>query len=286
MAILNRTLIILSILFFYTGSNVAHAQLWRYLNGSPEKRKAVDKELKKEASSVTTKKTLVDGDTVTYDVMTYAIRTFDGFTAKVSLWEKPFSDRVFHIELNGDSLAIRDFYSLERVHRLSDNLLEIVYSPRGGSDDGYNNILILGVNKDKFCIVAEIQSGHEFDDGYYNLNLKLQGTRVDNYKMAIKARDLLKSENKDRKSYDKRAHFLLKFDKYQYIFYTDRQKLNAYIYQEDIKKAKHHVTGFYPMINLGQYQYCFFNKTWYSVWKNKDTGEVTMFSYCSRPNLR
>jgi hypothetical protein len=191
---------------------------------------------------------------------------------------------VFHIELNGDSLAIRDFYSLERVHRLSDNLLEIVYSPRGGSDDGYNNVLILGVNKGKFCIVAEIQSGHEFDDGYYSLNLKLQGSSIDNYQMAIKARDLLKSENKDRKSYDRRAHFLLKFDKDQYIFYTDRQKLDAYIYQEDIKKAKHHVTGFYPMINLGQYQYCFFNKTWYSVWKNKDTGEVTMFSYCSRPN--
>ncbi|WP_183565973.1 hypothetical protein [Mucilaginibacter sp. SP1R1] len=286
MAFLNRTLIVLSILFFYTRNNIAHAQLWRYLNDSPEKQKAADNELKKEAFSVITKKTVAYGGTFTYDVMAYAIKTFDGFTAKVNLWEKPFSGHVFHIELTGNSLAIGDFYSLERVHHLSDNLLEIVYSPRGGSDDGYNNVLVLGVNKGKFCIMAEIQSIHEFDDGYYNLNLKLQGTGIDNYQIAIKARDLLKSkDNKCMKNHDKRAHFLLKFDKDQHIFYTDSQKLDAYIYQEDIKKKKYHVIGFYPMINLSRYRYCFFNKTWYSVWKNQYTGEVTMFSYCHRPNL-
>jgi hypothetical protein len=79
----NRTLIILSILFFYTGNNIAHAQLWRYLNDSPEKKKAADKELKKEASSVITKKTVAYGDTYTYDVMTYAIKTFDDSQQKL-----------------------------------------------------------------------------------------------------------------------------------------------------------------------------------------------------------
>jgi hypothetical protein len=276
-------------LFFYAGNNIAHAQLWRYLNDSPEKEKAADKELKKEAFLVITKKTLAYGDTFTYDVMTYAIKSFDGVAAKISLWEKPFNGHVFHIELPDDSLTIRDFYSLARVHHLSNDLLEIVYSPRGGSDDGFDNVLILGVNKSKFCIVAEIQSVHEFESpnvyGLYNLHLKLQGTSIDNYQMAVKVRDLLKSNNKAKKSYDKSAHFLLKFDKDQHIFYTDNQKLDAYIYQEDIKTKKHHVIGFYPMINLGQYRYCFFNKTWYSVWKDQTTGEVSLLSYCHRANL-
>jgi len=284
-AFVKRTLIVLSILFFYTGNNIAHAQLWRYLNDSPEKQKAADRELKKEAFSVITKKTIAYGDTFSYDIMTHAIKTFDGTIAKINLWEKPFSDRLFHIELPCDTLAIRDFYSLERVHHLSSNLLEIVYSPRGGSDDGYNNVLILGVNNGKFCIVAEIQSAHEFDDGFYNLRLKLLGASINNYKMRVKVRDLLHSGDKDRKSYDKRASFLLKFDKDRHIFYTSKRKLDAYTYQDDYITKKHHITGVYPMIELGDYRYCFYNKAWYSIGKDQTTGELSMFSRCNRSNL-
>lgn len=285
MTCLNRTFIILLVLFFYSGSNIAHAQLWRYLNDSPENREAVDKELKKEAFSVITKKTVAYGDTFSYDIMTHVVKSFDGKITKISLWEKPFDGHVFHIDIADDKLIIPDFAGLAKVHHLSNDLLEIVYSPRGGSDDGYNNVLILGVNKGKFCMVSEIQSAHEFDNGFYDLNLKLQGTSINNYRVAVKVRDLFKAENKDEKSYNRRAHFLLKFDKDQHIFYTDNQKLDAYIYQEGIKAKKRHVTGFYPMINLGEYRYCFFNKTWYAVWKDKTTGEVTMFSYCIRPNI-
>jgi hypothetical protein len=284
-AFVKRTLIILSFLFFYAGNNIAHAQLWRYLNDSPEKRKAFDKELKKEAFSVITKKNVVDGDTFTYDVMTHAIKAFDGTTAKIKLWEKSFSNHVFHIELPGDTLAIGDFYALERVHHLSSDLLEIVYSPRGGSDDGYNNVLILGVNKGKFCIVAEIQSGHEFGDGFYGLRLKLLGTGINNYKMGIKERDFLQSDDKRKKSHDKRASFLLKFDKDQHIFYTANRQMDAYTYQDDYITKKNHVKGIYPMIELGEYRYCFYNKAWYSIGEDFKTGETSMFSYCRRSAL-
>lgn len=288
MTFLKRVAVILLVFFAVAGNSVAHAQLWRYLNNSPEKEKADDRELKKEAFSVITKTTIVDGDTLTYDVMTYAIKSFDGITAKINLWEKPFSDRVFHIDLPGDKLIIPGFYCLVRVHHLSNDLLEIVYSPRGGSNDGFDNVLILGVNKGKFCIVAEIQSLHEFDYpdvyGLYNLHLKLQGTSTENYRMIIKVRDLLKSDDKTQKSHDRSSKFLLKFDKDQHIFYTGNRQLDAYTHKNDYKTKKDHVKGIYPMIELGEYRYCFFNKAWYSVWKDKATGEVSLSSYCSRPN--
>jgi hypothetical protein len=285
---LNRAAAILLVFFVLAGNNVAHAQLWRYLNDSPEKEKAADMELKKEAFSVITKNTVVEGDTLTYDLITYAIKSFDGVTAKINLWKKPFSDHVFHIDLPDDKLIIRDFYSLLRVHHLSNDLLEIVYSPRGGSNQGYDNVLILGVNKGKFCIVAEIQSLDEFDYpdvyGLYNLHLKLQGANINNYRMIVKVRDLLKSDNKTQISHDRSSKFLLKFNKDQHIFYTANRQLNAYTYKNDYKTKKDHVKGIYPMIELGEYRYCFFKKTWYSVWKDKTTGEVSLSAYSSRPN--
>jgi len=271
--------------FILVAGNTANAQLWRYIGDSQEKEKAADRALKKEAFSVITKRTIAYGDTFSYEVMTYVIKSFDAKLAKIRLWEKPFYKHVFHIDLPDDKLIIPDFYSLVRVHHLSNDLLEIVYSPRGGSDDGYDNVLILGVNKNKFCIVMEILSVHEFDGpdeyGLYNLHLKLTGNSVDNYQLNINVRDLLKSNDK-AKSYDHNSTFQLKFDKDQHIFYSINQNLDAYVYQEDTKPRKRHVKGVYPTINLGDDKYCYFNKKWYSVWQDQTTGKFTMLSYCGR----
>lgn len=284
MTFLKKTLIVLCLLVF-AEVKVASAQLWRYLNDSPEKEKAADRALKKEAFSVVTRKTIAYGDTLSYDIMTFALKSFDGATVKIDLWEKPFSDRVFHIDLPNDKLIIPDFYALARVHHLSTDLLEIVYSPRGGSDDGYDNVLLLGVEKNKFCIVLEIQSLHEFDGpgmyGLYNLHLKLTGNRADNYQLNIQVHDLLKSDSK-KKSYDHNSSYQLKFDKSQHLFYTSNQKLDAYIYRESAKARKRHITGIYPTIDLGQERYCLFDNIWYAVWKDKFNGEITMYANCQR----
>ena len=281
MSTVNRTMIILLVLFFYGGGNLAYAQLWRYLNDCPEKEKATDKKLKKEAFSVVTKRTIAYGDTFCYDIMTHVIKSFDGQSVKIRLFEKPFSRHVVHLDLPDEKLVIPDFYALARVHHLSADLLEIVYSPRGGSDDGFDNVLILGVNKNRFCIVMEVQSIHEFDgpeqNGLYNLLLKLRSITINNYQMTLSVRDLVKSDD-STKNYDRKSIFHLKFNNDQHIFYTDNQRLDAYTYEEDNKTKNHHITGLYRFIDLGQYRYCFFNKVWYSVWKEKKTGEISMFS--------
>ena len=93
-------------------SNNAYAQLRRYLNDSPAKQEAFEKKLKKEASSIITKRTVAYGDTFSYDLMTFTLRSFDGQASKISLWEKPFDGHIFHIAVSGDSLIIPDFSGL------------------------------------------------------------------------------------------------------------------------------------------------------------------------------
>ena len=287
MTFTNRITIVLLVLTFYVGNNTAYAQLWRYLNNSPEAEKAADMALKKEAFSVITKRTVVDKDTFPYDVMTYAIRSFDGRTAKISLWEKPFSDRVFHIDLPGDNLIIPDFYCLVRVHHLSDDILEIVYSPRGGSNDGYDNVLLLGVNENKFRILMEIQCIQESEvpEWYYlyNLHLKLSGKSVNNYQLALHVRELRK-DDKPKKSYDKSNNYTLKFDKNLHIFYSEVKPMDAVVEVYDTNKTKpRQIKGDYPVIKLGEYEYVFWDGLWYEANKDHTTGKYFFSPNSIRP---
>jgi hypothetical protein len=285
----NRIVAILLVLIFYAGNHTAYAQLWRYLNDSPEAEKAADMALKKEAFSVITKRTIAYGDTFPYDVMTYAIRSFDGRPAKISLWEKPFHGHIFHIDLPGDKLIIPDFSGLAKVHHLSSDLLEIVYSPRGGSDQGYDNVLLLGVNKGKFCVVMEILSINEYEGlgeyGLYNLHLKLSGQSVNNYQLAIHIRDLLKSD-KPKKSFDRSSNYILKFDKNLHIFYNEMRSMNAVVELYDTKTSKtklRQIKGSYFVIKLGEYEYIFLNGGWCDIYKDHATGKYFFTPNSERP---
>jgi len=285
----NRIAAVLLVLIFYADSNTAYAQLWRYLNDSPEAEKAADMALKKEAFSVITKRTIAYGDTFPYDVMTYAIRSFDGRPCKISLWEKPFHGHIFHIDLPDDRLIIPDFHCLIRVHHLSDDILEIVYSPRGGSDQGFDNVLLLGVNKGKFCIVMEILSVNEFEGpdeyGLYNLHLKLSGKSVNDYQLGLNVRDLLKSD-KPKKSYDRSSNYILNFDKSLYVFYNEMRPMDTVVelYDTNIDKTKlRRIKGNYPVIKLGEYEYIFLNGLWYEVTKDHATGKYFFSPNSIRP---
>ncbi|WP_419701725.1 hypothetical protein [Mucilaginibacter sp. NFX135] len=289
MTFTNRIAAVLLVLIFYAGNNTAYAQLWRYLNDSPGAEKAADMALKKEAFSVITKRIIAYGDTFSYDVMTYAIRSFDGRPAKISLWEKPFSDRIFHIDLPDDNLIIPDFYCLTRVRHLSNDILEIVYSPRGGSDQGFDNVLLLGVNKGKFSVVMEILSINEYDGpgeyGLYNLHLKLSGKNVNDYQLALHVRDLLKSDN-PKKSFDRSGNYMLKFDKSLHIFYNEMRSMNAVVELYDTKTSKtklRQIKGSYPVIKLGEYEYIFLNGLWYEVTKDHATGKYFFSPNSIRP---
>lgn len=78
-----------------------------------------------------------------------------------------------------DSIEIEDISGLVKVHFLRPELLEVVYSPRGGSDQGFDYVMILGINKEHLWTVTEFLTTNEYaTSGEYHLHdvrLKLQG---------------------------------------------------------------------------------------------------------------
>lgn len=268
----------------------ARAQLWRYLNNSPESEKAYENTIEKEACSIVIKNIVVDSTEFSYKIISYPVQSFDNVPNNISVVEKPFSHKLNIISPN-DSLVIYDFHSLAKVHILAKDLLEIVYSPRGGSDQGYDNVLILGLDKSKFCIVMEIQSINEFaladEYGLYNLRLKLIRQNIHNYQMSVNIRDLLRSNTNRLKSYDKRSHYILKFDEKRKIFYSDFKSINAMVdIWEPIanKTTQRQLTGNYPMIKLGILEYYYIDNAWYAGRKDVTSGKYSFVAYCRRLN--
>lgn len=289
MSLAKRTLFIVLTLALAVGNNLAHAQPWRYLNDSPAKQKTFERSLKKEASSIVTRQTIADGEKFPYDIMTYTILSFDDKPANISLWEKPFNGHIFHIDLPNDKLIIPDFSGLLKVHHLSNDILEIVYSPRGGSDQGYDNVLLLGVNKGKFCVLMDILCVNEYqapgEYGLYKLDLKLSGKNVNNYRLNAQIRDLVKSTDREKRL-DKNSSYTLKFDKIQHLVYNEIKTMDtkveiAIVNTGNTRTA--YLKGAYPMINVGKYQYLSVNGLWYAINKNIIPGKTFLSPATTRP---
>ena len=225
----------------------ANAQLFRYLDRNSAPDIAQYKAIEQEACSIVTRYAIVYADTVPYKVMDYVIQAFDGSCDKITLFEQP-SSHTLYIGCPHDSLKIEDLYCLTKVHFFRPDLLEVVYSPRVGSDEGYDNVLILGINKGKLCILMHVRSVDEyyFSDDYklYNLRLSLRGIERDQYHLGVSIHEILRSTTKVSKNYDRNSKYVLKFDERQKIFYNEVRHLH-------------------PMINLGEYQYYFVDHRWY-----------------------
>lgn len=267
-----QIVIIFIAVLFSAGINNVQAQLRRYLNDSPAKERAVEKELEKEAYSVITKKTVAYGDTLSYSEMTYAIQSFDGANDKITIFERPFNHTLY-IECPGDSLKIEDLYSLVKVHFLRPDLLEIVYSPRGGSDQGYEDVLILGIDNGKINVAMAILTVNEYDMpgeyGLYQVRLKLQGQTLRDCQLAVTIREILKSNADRSKDFDHSSSFALKFDEKRRIFYNQLQHLNKVFGMSDSSAGSDRLlSGDYPVINLGKYAYYYIDDAWYE--RDKD----------------
>ena len=271
------------LLFLLLGACTAtntKAQLWRYLNNDPENEKTAEMAIKGEASSIITRRVIAYGDTLSYEVMTYAIQTFDSVSEKVTIFEKPFGHKLT-IKCAHDRLTIGDFYCLTKVHFFRTDLLEIVYSPRGGSDQGYDNVLILGIDKGKFCIAMHAQSVNEYsipdEYGLYELRLKPSGGTLPDFQLAVSIHEILKSGTKPSKNYDRRHGYVLKFDVKKRIFYNGVQHLNAiYKFDDNASGKDKLLAGDYPVIDLGKDVYYFIGNLWYERSNDKPEEKETM----------
>jgi hypothetical protein len=280
--------ITLLLVTFCLFNNNANAQLWRYLNDSPEKEKAAELAIEREASSVKIASIVAYSDTLKYKILTYNIQTLDGLDDKISMYYTPFSGQ-FTIKSTTDSLIINDYSSTDSVHFVKKNLLELLYSPRGGSDDGYQNTMMLYIVNGKIGIAMEIETDHQFDFpngwGEYYATVKLTGENRNNYKLTVKTNDRLYSEGKQARNHNLNNRFVLSYDAKRNIFYSNLKLVNGrfdiWDYSIDKFKARH-FQGKYPLIKLGDREYYYINRIWYAAGKNMFTGRNSLVAHCIR----
>lgn len=275
------------LVIFCLFNNKANAQLWRYLNDSPEKEKAAELAIEREASSVKTVSMVAYSDTLRYNIITYSIKTLDGVDDKISMYYIPFSGQ-FTIKSTRDSLKINDYMSTDSVHFLNKNFLELLYDPRGGSDDGYQHTMILYVINGKIGIALEIETDHQFNFpngwGEYYARVKLTGENQ-NYKLVVKTNDRLYSKGKHAKNHNLNNRFVLTYDTKRNIFYSNLKLVNGrfdvYDHSKGELKAKR-FCGKYPIIKLGDRDYYYINRIWYAAGKNMFSGRNSLVAHCIR----
>jgi hypothetical protein len=251
---LKPTSLILTIILLLGQTKNSTAQLWRYLNYDPKVEKVADEALDKEACSITSKSETIDGVKNTYKVRTYCVQSFDGIRSKIALSETSHG-HILSIEGDVDSIEIEDISALVKVHFLRPELLEVVYSPRGGSDQGFDYVIILGINKKQLWIVSEFLTINEYTvpDEYHlhEVRLKLQGQTMHDCKLIASVRDLLKSDTSRSKNYDRKSVHIFRFDENRKIFYNKIESLNAVFRPNTSADKDRSIIGDYPMIDLG-----------------------------------
>jgi hypothetical protein len=272
---------IIIILILFGHATKSSAQLWRYLDYDPKAEKAFEKTLDKEACSIIVRSEIVYGQKSTYKSRTYCIQSFDGNRSKIVLSERSHG-HMLSIQGPRDSMKIEDFTGLVKMHFLRPELLEVVYSPRGGSDQGFDYVMILGINEKRLCIVTEFLTVDESNmaDEYhlYEVHLKLQGSTLRNCELALTIRNLLKSGASRSKSYDRKSVYVLRFETSRNIFYNKIKHLNA-VYEMYPSGGKGRLlTGDYPMVDLGaDEEYYYIDDTWYALVK-EEAGKNSILS--------
>ncbi|MBS1532054.1 MAG: hypothetical protein JSU01_17265 [Bacteroidetes bacterium] len=258
-------------------STSVKAQLWSYINVTPESEKAAELRIEREASSVKEVPIIVYGDTLSYTLTTYDLQSFDGKLYNVAVSQKPFTKRL-NISCGNDSLVFIDVMGMDSVHFLNKNFLEILYSPRGGSDLGLQNTVVICIEKGKLHVAMEIESaaqsaGPDEWSEYYS-TAELKGNDETDYQFLIKTNDRYHSDKHPKKNHNLNAKFGVKYDSERKIFYNTYRDVNAVVgdwevpgFKTKTKTKLTYMKGHYPAIVLGDEEYYYIKGCWYSARK-------------------
>jgi hypothetical protein len=276
---LPRIVIILTFLVHPTSST---AQLWKYLGKyDPKAALAFEKTLDSEACSTSLGSETYAGENSTYKIRTFCIRSFDGTRRKIVVSEIHHG-HVLSIKGPGSSFTIDDISGLAKLHFLNPELLEIVYSPRGGSDQGFEYVMILGIKENRLCFVNEFLTINEYNipDEYHlhEVRLKLQCQNLHDLQLTAHVRDVLKAGVHRSGNYDRKTVYLLRFDEKRKVFYTRIEQLNAAFRMNSSVAKPRLLAGEYPMVDLGpDEKYLYIDNTWYALTKD-DSSNINILS--------
>lgn len=253
------------------------AQLWSYINATPENEKAAELRLEREASSVKEVPIVVYGDSLSYTLITYDLQSFDGKLYRIATAQKPFTKRL-NISYGNDSLVFVDVMGMDGAHFLNKNFLEIIYSPRGGSDLGLQNTIILCIERGKLHVAMEIESGVQLDGPdmwhEYYVTAYLKGQNGNDYQLLFETNDRYNFGTHSKKNRNINAKYTVKFDAQKKIFYNTYRNVNAIVgdwevpgYETKPKTKPEYIKGYYPAIVLGDEEYYYIKNNWYSARK-------------------
>ena len=260
----------------------ASGQPWKYLGKyDPKADLTFQKTLDKEACSITSGSEVFAGEKSTYKTRTFCIQSFDGTRSKIAFSEIHHG-HTLSIAGPDTTIEIDDISGLVKIHFLRPELLEVVYSPRGGSDQGFEYVMILGVNKNRLCFISEFLTinesviSHEYH--LHEVHLKLQNQRLGDYQLTANVRDMLKASVHRSKNYDRKSVYVLRFDGTRKIFYNRIEHLNAAFRIDSSSARPSLLNGDYPTVDLGPNEkYYYIGDTWYAL-TSDDSGNKSIMS--------
>ena len=251
-------------------TTTSSAQLFKYLDKyDPKEALAFEKTLDKDACSVISRTEIYGGEKSKYTVRTYCVRSFDGTRSKIAISEIHHG-HVLSIAGPDSTMIIEDISGVTEIHLLRPELLEVLYSPRGGSDQGFEYAIILGIKNNHLCIAAEFLTINEYTipDEYHlhQVRLKFLGQTLRDCQLTANVRNVLKADIHKSKNYDRKNLYVLRFDRTRKIFYSKVEHLNA----SDTSAARPSLpTGDYPIIDLGpDAKYYYVDGAWYGLIKD------------------
>jgi len=162
---------------------------------------------------------------------TYTIRSFEGIQVDVNFYYRPGSEKLV-ISCLQDTLVLDDYWAMDTVKILDRVFLQLNYSRRGGSNEGFGSLILLYFSNGRLGEALNIESYSNWDmrpANYllFTVDAQLTGHDVDSYQLKLTIHDERRSKLQPR--LDNRLDKVenLSFDKRSRCFYSHLDPLRG-----------------------------------------------------------
>jgi hypothetical protein len=219
----------------------------------------------------------------------YTLSSFEG--NKVNIKLKYEGNGVLKINYLNDTLTINYFLAVDKIKVLNKIFLQIYFARLAGSNENFEDLLLLCVNHGKLVQALHINSqnlydmrnfghfkGEESEYSLFNVKAKLIGKRTDYYKLAIHVHNEHFSDwhKKSNFKYNKQSY--LNFDLKADVFYSNYEFINGSfkffngVY--DSTGTKKIIKQQVPVVKIDKDKYYYVKGNWYN-WDKKEFVSVS-----------
>jgi len=209
----------------------------------------------------------------------YTIESFDGKKENIKLYYESASG-ILTISCLGDTLVIDNYLAADSVKVLNKKFLQINYAKRGGSNEGFGNLLLLHIAQEKLCQTLHVNAYTNYDfrnvshmkgslNEYYLFKVKstLTGNNNDTYKLKLNIHNEQRSDTNRKLNHNYNRIELLSFDKKREVFFSAYEHLNGYYMfhqSKDNGEEKKYKEMDVPVVTIEKDHYYFIEGEWYT----------------------